>query len=92
MPFPPIEVPLPLGGPGLLEDLFAEMEEPTEAPGEVTGLGPVDAVTSRQLAGRLAASPGTRWCLTLTGSDGQAVAHGCARTGPQASRPCHFTI
>lgn len=54
----------------------------SDAPGEVAGLGPLDAVTCRELAARLAAGPGTRWCVTLTGADGRAVAHACARSRP----------
>jgi hypothetical protein len=50
-----------------------------EGPGEVAGYGPADAGTCRELAGRT--GPGARWCLTLTGSDGRAVAHACARAG-----------
>ena len=57
-----------------------------DAPGEVTGFGPADAGTCRDLAERLAASTGSRWCLTLTSADGQAVAHGCAAAGPRISR------
>jgi hypothetical protein len=49
----------------------------------VAGFGPVDADACRDLAQRLAAGPGTRWCLTLTGQDGRAVAHGCACAGPR---------
>jgi hypothetical protein len=56
-------------------------------PGEVAGHGPVDAETSRELAGLLARDPATRWCLTVTGPDGQAVAHACARRGPAAGEP-----
>jgi hypothetical protein len=56
-------------------------------PGEVAGHGPVDAPTSRELAALLAASPGTRWCLTVTGPDGRAVGHACARRGPAAGEP-----
>jgi hypothetical protein len=58
-----------------------------EQPGDVTGHGPVDAPTSRELAAFLAASAGTRWCLTVTGADGRAVAHACARRGPAAGEP-----
>ncbi len=54
----------------------------SHAPGEVAGLGPLDAWTCRDLAARLSASPGTRWCVTLTGPDGTAEAHACARAGP----------
>ena len=28
-----------------------------------------------------------RWCLTLTGPDGRAVAHACTRRGPAAGDP-----
>jgi hypothetical protein len=56
-------------------------------PGEIAGHGPVDAPTSRELAALLAASTATRWCLTLTGPDGLAAAHACARTGPTAGEP-----
>ncbi|HEY7359209.1 MAG TPA: HNH endonuclease signature motif containing protein, partial [Streptosporangiaceae bacterium] len=47
-------------------------------PGEVAGFGPVAAADGRALADRLAGERGSRWCLTLTGQDGRAVAHGCA--------------
>jgi len=56
-------------------------------PGEVPGYGPVDAATSRELAGLLARDPATRWCLTLTGPDGRAVGHACARAGPAPGEP-----
>jgi len=49
------------------------------------GYGPLDADTSRELAALLAGQPGARWCITLTGRQGQAIAHGCARTGPDGS-------
>jgi hypothetical protein len=54
----------------------------SDAPGEAAGHGPLDAWTCRDLAARLAAGPGTRWSLTLTGPDGCAVAHADARAGP----------
>jgi hypothetical protein len=53
-----------------------------EAPGEVPGFGPLDAHDSRAVAAALARDPATKWCLTITGSDGRAVAHGCAKAGP----------
>jgi hypothetical protein len=56
----------------------------TDSPGELASYGPVDAATARQLAGAM--NGGTQWCLTLTGADGRAAAHACARTGPQQSR------
>jgi hypothetical protein len=56
-----------------------------ELPGMAAGYGPLDADASRQLAALLAGQPGVRWCITLTGRQGQAIAHGCARAGPDAS-------
>jgi hypothetical protein len=59
----------------------------SDAPGEANGFGALDAATCRDLATALAASPATRWCVTLTGPDGRATAHGCARTGPGGPSP-----
>ncbi|HVB46439.1 MAG TPA: hypothetical protein VNF47_27530 [Streptosporangiaceae bacterium] len=56
----------------------------SDAPGEAAGLGPLDADTCRDLAGRLAAGRDTHWCMTLTGPDGRALAHACARGSPGA--------
>jgi hypothetical protein len=56
-----------------------------ERPGEITGSGaggPADAGTCRTLADALAATPATRWCVTVVDRAGRAVAHGCARAGP----------
>jgi hypothetical protein len=53
-----------------------------DPPGEIAGLGAADAATCRDLAAALAARGDSRWCLTLTGRNGRAVAHGCARAGP----------
>ncbi len=57
-----------------------------DLPGEAAGLGPLDAWTSRRLANRLAASPHTRWQVTLLHPDGTAAAHATARgrPGPRA--------
>ncbi len=54
----------------------------TDAPGDAGALGPLDAWTCRDLAGRLAAGAATRWCVTLTRPDGTAAAHACARGSP----------
>jgi uncharacterized protein DUF222 len=53
----------------------------SDAPGSAAGYGPLDGDDSRAIADALATRYGTRWCLTLTGSDGRPVAHGCARAG-----------
>ena len=52
----------------------------TRNPGEVASLGPVDAETCRELAASM--DPASRWCLTLTDTSGQAVAHACAPAAP----------
>jgi len=59
------------------------------SPGEVAGFGPLDAADSRALAAALARDPATTWCVTVTGHDGRAAAHGCATTapGPPPGRP-----
>jgi hypothetical protein len=54
----------------------------TDSPGEAGGHGAIDAATCRDLATALAAHPATRWCLTITGPGGRAIAHGCAHAGP----------
>ena len=66
-------------------------------PGEVAGFGPVAAADGRALADRLVGERGSRWCLTLTGRDGRAVAHGCARAaardgGEAAGRGWELTV
>src|SRR6266487_2378919 len=59
----------------------------SDHPGEAAGHGPLDAATSRDLATRLAGRPGNPWCLTITGPDGRAIGHGCARAGPGPPAP-----
>ena len=54
----------------------------SDAPGDVAGLGPLDADTCRELTERVRRGPGARWCVTLTGRDGRAVAHACGGAGP----------
>jgi hypothetical protein len=51
-------------------------------PAQAGSWGLLDAADARTLAAAAAAHPATRWCLTLTGADGTAIAHGCAR-GPR---------
>jgi hypothetical protein len=54
----------------------------SDAPGGIGGWGLADSTDTRRLAQAAARHPKTRWCITITGPDGTAVAHGCAR-GPQ---------
>jgi hypothetical protein len=58
----------------------------SDAPGNASGYGPLDAGESRDLAHALASCAGHRWCLTFTDARGRPVAHGCARAGPAADR------
>ena len=51
----------------------------TGGPGEAAGYGYLDAAASRDLATAITASPGSRWCLTITSPGGHAIGHACAR-------------
>jgi hypothetical protein len=80
--------PVP-AGPGLVGSVNLTMPLATwlggsSEPGEAAGFGPLPADDARVLAGLIARQPGAHWCLTLTGRDGRAVAHGCALAGPPA--------
>src|SRR5690349_4847620 len=57
-----------------------------DRPGELGSLGPVDPWLARDLAAAAVANPKTTWCLTVTDSQGHAVAHGCARPEPKNQR------
>ncbi len=54
----------------------------SQAPGEVAGFGPASGPVCRDIAGLIAAGGRSRWCVTLTDAQGQAIAHGCARCPP----------
>jgi hypothetical protein len=53
------------------------------APAEAGAWGLLDRDDTRAVVTAAAGHPRTRWCVTLTGPDGTALAHGCAR----GSRP-----
>jgi hypothetical protein len=53
-----------------------------ERPGELAGLGPIDAALARDLTAAAATSPQTTWCVTVTDEQGHAIGHGCARPEP----------
>ncbi len=59
----------------------------SDAPAEVAGFGPVDGQLARELVRAAGIHPGTRWCVTAVGQDGQAVGHGCARGRHTAPGP-----
>jgi Domain of unknown function (DUF222) len=72
-----------------------------EVPGNLTGFGPLDPALTRDLATRAAAHPASRWCLTITGDHGHAIAHACLpgqpftpgdRAGPLALAGRKITI
>jgi hypothetical protein len=48
------------------------------APGQAGTWGLLDAEETRAIVTAAARHPRTRWCATLTGPDGTAIAHGCA--------------
>ena len=48
------------------------------APAQAGAWGLLDPGETRTLAQAAARHPRTRWCVTLTGPDGRALAHGCA--------------
>jgi len=54
------------------------------APAQAGALGLLDPDDTRAIARAAARHPRTRWCATLVGSDGMALAHACA----SGSHPC----
>ena len=63
----------------------------SNAPADVGSWGLMDAEAVRDLIEGASRHPRTRWCYTLTGQGGEAIAHACARGSrpwlpPQASR------
>ena len=49
-----------------------------QSPGELSGFGPVTAFAARDLAARALDAPAVRWCVTVTGENGEPIGHGCA--------------
>jgi hypothetical protein len=49
------------------------------APAQAGAWGLLDGDEARAIAAAAACHPATRWCATLTGPDGTALAHACAR-------------
>jgi Domain of unknown function (DUF222) len=47
-------------------------------PGEAGTWGLTDPEDTRRIVQAASRHPGTRWCVTVTGPDGTAMAHGCA--------------
>jgi Domain of unknown function (DUF222) len=51
----------------------------SQTPADVGTWGLMDAATVRDLIAAASRHPRTRWCYTLTGPSGEAIAHACAR-------------
>jgi hypothetical protein len=48
------------------------------APAEVSGFGLIGPGDARDLIATASQHPRSRWCVTILGKDGEAIAHGCA--------------
>jgi hypothetical protein len=73
-PRPPVPMPAMINLVVHAGALFGWDTTPTE----VGGWGLLDADETRALVAAVSQHPATRWCLTLLGLDGTAVAHGCS--------------
>jgi hypothetical protein len=51
----------------------------SDTPADVGSWGLLNAAAVRDLIEAASRHPRTRWCYTLTGQDGEAIAHACAR-------------
>jgi hypothetical protein len=78
--------PVPAGMPDPGLPTLANMTYPLATvlgqdsrPGEAAGYGSLDPALVRKLADAAAASPRSEFCITFTGEQGHAAAHGCAR-------------
>jgi hypothetical protein len=50
----------------------------SNAPAEVAGFGLIAPDDARDLIAAASGHPRSRWCVTVLGTDGEAIAHGCA--------------
>jgi hypothetical protein len=72
------------GGPGRLPALINLLVPAgtllgwSDAPAQAGAWGLLDGAETRTVVGAAAQDPRTRWCVTLTGRDGTALAHACA--------------
>jgi hypothetical protein len=74
---------------------LATLQKLAERPGDAYGFGPLDPALARDLAAAAARSPHSRWCITITDSNGYAIGHGCARparTAAAKSRDSPWTL
>ncbi len=54
----------------------------SDAPGDAGAWGLLDPADTRAVVRAASLHPRSRWCVTVTGPDGTATAHGCARGQP----------
>jgi hypothetical protein len=60
----------------------------SDAPAEVAGFGLLDPGSARDLIAAASHHPRSRWCVTVLGEDGAAIAHGCS-AGQHAWTPAN---
>jgi hypothetical protein len=58
----------------------------SDAPAEIAGFGLIAPGDARDLIAAASQHPRSRWCVTILGTDGEAIAHGCA-AGPHPWPP-----
>jgi hypothetical protein len=59
----------------------------SDAPAKVGGFGLLDPGSARDLIAAASRHPRSRWCVTVLGKDGEAVAHGCSAGAHPWTRP-----
>lgn len=64
----------------------------TDSPGGLGGFGPITAFTARDLASRTLEAPTVRWCVTVTGKNGEPIGHGCGTRPPAARNGADWTL
>jgi hypothetical protein len=80
----PGDVPAGFAGRVDLTIPLANLLGLAERPGMMSRAGAIDPALTRDLAAAAARNPRSTWCVTVTGTDGRPVAHGCGRPPPRA--------
>jgi hypothetical protein len=84
-PWPPAGPGTPAGGlaplPGLINLVVpaGTLLGRSDAAGEAGAWGLTDPADTRRIVEAASRHPRSRWCVTITGPDDTAIAHGCAR-------------
>jgi hypothetical protein len=82
-------IPPGFAGRATLTIPAATLLDLADRPGEMAGIGPIDPDLARDLASAAARNPRSTWCVTVTDSQGHAIAHGCARQAPAGPAKRH---